>query len=41
MASQNPIKQSHLDYCIVSNALTDFISICDIIPGYRSDHTII
>ena len=37
---RNPIKQARLDYYIVSNAFTDLISTCNIIPGYRSDHSI-
>ena len=38
---KNPVKQARLDYYIISNAFTDFISSCDINPGYRSDHSII
>ena len=37
---RNPIKQAHLDYYIVSNPFTDLIDHCDIIPGYKSDHSI-
>ena len=36
----NPIKQARLDYYIVSNPFTDLIDNCDIIPGYKSDHSI-
>ena len=38
---KNPIKQARLDYFIVSNAFTDLLSECRIIPGYRSDHSIV
>ena len=38
---KNPIKQARLDYFIVSETLMDHIDQCDIIPGYRSDHSII
>ena len=38
---KSPIKQARLDYFIVNTAFTDFISTCDIIPGYRSDHSIV
>ena len=38
---KKPIKQARLDYCIVSSPFTDFISSCNIIPGYRSDHSIV
>ena len=37
---RNPIKQARLDYYIVSNPFTDLIDNCDIIPGYKSDHSI-
>ena len=37
---KNPIKQARLDYFIVSNAFTD-LSECNILPGYRSDHSIL
>ena len=38
---QNPFKQARLDYFLISNNLSDMISKSDIIPGYRSDHSII
>ena len=38
---RSPIKQARLDYFLVSSAFTDYISSCDIIPGYRSDHSIV
>ena len=38
---RNPFKQARLDYFLISNNLTDTISKADIIPGYRSDHSII
>ena len=38
---RNPFKQARLDYFLISNNLTDMISKADIIPGYRSDHSII
>ena len=38
---KNPIKQARLDYFIVSNAFTDLLSQCNILPGYRSDRSIL
>ena len=38
---RSPIKQARLDYFLVTSAFTDNISSCDIIPGYRSDHSIL
>ena len=35
------LKQARLDYIIVSDTLCDLIEKCDIIPGYRSDHSIV
>ena len=37
----NPFKQAQLHYFLVSNSLADMITKADIIPGYRSDHSII
>ena len=36
---KNPIRQARLDYWITSNTFSDMINSCDIIPGYRSDHS--
>ena len=37
----NPHKFGRLDMLFVSEHLADFISDCSIIPGYRSDHSIV
>ena len=37
----NTIKQSRLDYFLISDALVTDVSFVDILPGYRSDHSII
>ena len=38
---QNPLKQARLDYLIASSSFTDLVNKTDIIPGYRSDHSIL
>ena len=38
---RKPIKQARLDYFLVSDTMTDIISGSKIIPGYRTDHSII
>ena len=38
---KNPIKQGRLDYFLISNALTDLVDNCSILPSYRSDHSIV
>ena len=38
---KNPIKEARLAYFIVSEAFTDLLSECNILPGYRSDHSIL
>ena len=37
----NPFKQARLDFFLVSNSLLNFIKWVDILPGYRTDHSII
>ena len=36
---KNPLKQARLDYFIGSNSLMDIVHSCNIVPGYRSDHS--
>jgi len=36
----NPLKQSRLDFFLVSEELMNFIENSEILPGYRSDHSI-
>ena len=38
---QNPLKQARLDDLIASSSFTDLVNKTDIIPGYRSDHSIL
>ena len=38
---QNPLKQARLDYLIASSSFTDLVNKINIIPGYRSDHSIL
>ena len=38
---RNPIRQARLDYFLVTDTLCDIISKAKIIPGYRTDHSII
>ncbi|KAK3091716.1 hypothetical protein FSP39_022111 [Pinctada imbricata] len=38
---KNPIRRSRLDYFLVSEALMTLIDKVDILPGYRTDHSII
>ena len=38
---RNPVKQSRLDYFLISGPMIDIISKCDILAGYRSDHSIL
>ena len=38
---RNPLKQSRLDYFLVSSSLTDLVDKIDIKPGYKSDHSMI
>ena len=36
---RNPVKQACLDYAIGTNSLLDTVHSCNILPGYRSDHS--
>ena len=36
-----PVKSARLDYFLASNSLLDLVHNTDILPGYRSDHSII
>ena len=38
---KNPIKLARLDYFITSESLSDIVTNTDIIPGYKTDHSII
>ena len=38
---KNPLKQSRLDYIIVSSGFTDLTDSINIRPGYRSDHSMV
>ena len=38
---KNPLKQARLDYYLASNTFLDLIYKCEILPGYRTDHSII
>ena len=38
---KNPIKMARLDFFLISEELTNFVDSCKILPGYRSDHSII
>ena len=38
---RNPVKQARLDYFIISKSLTDLILSSLILPGYKSDHSIL
>ena len=38
---KNPVKQARLDYFITSRSFVDLISSSRIIPGYKSDHSIL
>ena len=38
---KNPLKQARLDYFLVSNILTDIMTNSEILPGYRTDHSIL
>ena len=37
---KNPLQQARLDYFLASSTLVDIIDICEIISGYRTDHSI-
>ncbi len=37
----NPIKQARLDYFLISSELLNLIGVADIMPGYRTDHSIV
>ena len=37
----NPLQQARLDFMLVSNSLISYIKDCKILPGYRSDHSIV
>ena len=37
---KNPLQQARLDYFLASSALADIVDKCDIVPGYRTDHSI-
>ena len=41
MERNNPFQQSRLDFFLVSDVLSSNLKITDILPGYRSDHSII
>ena len=36
---KNPLQQARLDYFLISNAMQDIITACNINPSYRSDHS--
>ena len=36
-----PLKQSRLDFFLISEELTTFLSSSNIVPGYRTDHSLI
>ena len=36
---KNPIRQARLDYWITSSVFTDVVNSCEILAGYRSDHS--
>ena len=38
---KNPVKQARLNYFLVSGGATDIIEGCNILPSYRSDHSIV
>ena len=38
---KNLVKQARLNYFLVSSCTTDVIEGCDILPSYRSDHSIV
>ena len=38
---KNPVKQARLDYFLVSSCTMDVIGGCNILPSYRSDHSIV
>ena len=38
---KNPIKQSRLDYFLVSSELSTIVSDTNIFPGYKTDHSAI
>ena len=38
---KRPLKQARLDYFLISNTFCDLVSGSDILPGYRSDHSLI
>ena len=38
---KNPLKQSRLDYILISDSLSNLVENCTIKPGYRSDHSIV
>ena len=37
----NPLKQSRLDFFLISEELMNFVKSTDILPGYRSDHSMV
>ena len=38
---KNPLRQSRLDYFLISDPLLDLVNSCEIRPGYRTDHSIV
>ena len=38
---KTPLQQARLDYCLCSRTLTDLIHKSDILPGYRTDHSLL
>ena len=38
---KNPLKQSRLDFFLISDSLTNLVENCNIKPGYRTDHSIV
>ena len=38
---RNPFKQARLDFFLTNDTFLDILKHCDILPGYRSDHSII
>ena len=37
----NPVRQSRIDYWLISSSLINMVSDCDIQPSYKSDHSLI
>ena len=37
----NPIKQARLDFFLMSSELLNLIDLAEILPGYRTDHSMV